>query len=54
VLGEKEKAMEWLERAYDEGSGYLSQITSDHVFENLKDEPRYQALVEKMGLKKHT
>jgi tetratricopeptide (TPR) repeat protein len=52
VLGEKEKAMEMLERARDEGSSYLVWVNTDFVFENLWDEPRFQALVEKMGLKK--
>jgi tetratricopeptide (TPR) repeat protein len=52
VLGEKEKAIEWLERAYDQGSGYLVSVNVDFVFENLWHEPRFQALVEKMGLTK--
>lgn len=51
VLGEKEKALDWLEKAYDQGSGFLVTVNSDFVFENLWDEPRFQALVEKMGLK---
>jgi len=54
VLGEREKAMDWLERSYDQGSSYLVWVNTDFVFENLWDEPRFQALVEKMGLKKHT
>ena len=53
VLGEKEKAFEWLERAYDERSGYLPSISVDFVFQNLQDDRRYLALIEKMGLKKH-
>jgi TolB-like protein/Tfp pilus assembly protein PilF len=54
VLGEKEKAMEWLEKAYDDRVGYLATIDRDFVFENLRDEPRYQALIEKIRRKKHT
>jgi len=52
VLGEKGKAMEWLEKAYDQGSGYLEAVAMDFVFENLWDEPRFHGLIEKMGLKK--
>ena len=52
VLGEKEKAIDWLERAYDEHSGYLEGIKNDFVFENLRTEPRVRALIEKIGLKK--
>ena len=50
VLGEKEKALVWLERAYDEGSTYVASIKSDFVFENLRDEPRFNTLVKKLGL----
>jgi Tfp pilus assembly protein PilF len=52
MLGEKDKAFEWLERAYDERSGYLAAIQVDFIFENLRDDVRYQAFIEKMGLKK--
>ena len=52
VLGDKEKAIDWLEKGYDAHSGYLGAINADFVFETLRDEPRYQALIEKMGLKK--
>ena len=52
VLGEKEKALDWLEKAYDERSGYLPSIASDFVYDNLHDEPRYLALLNKMGLNK--
>lgn len=50
VLGETDKAIEWLERAYDEKSGYLVSLKGDFVFENLHGEPRYEAIVRKMGL----
>jgi len=44
--------MEWLERAYDERSGYLAGVNGGFVFEKVRDEPRYQTLMEKLGLKK--
>ncbi len=49
-LGETENAMEWLEKAYEERSGYLPVINVDFIFEPLKSEPRFQALLRKMGL----
>jgi TolB-like protein/Tfp pilus assembly protein PilF len=52
VLGEKEKAIDWLEKAYDERSGYLVAVGGDFVYENLREEPRYQALLEKLGIKR--
>lgn len=50
-LGEKEKALEWLERAYEEQSGYLVTVKGDFAFESLWDEPRFQAVMKKMDLK---
>ncbi len=52
VLGEKEKAIEWLEKAYNERSGYLPSIATDFVYDSLHDEPSYLALLQKMGLNK--
>ena len=50
VLGEKERAIEFLEKAYEQREGYLPSMASDFVYENLHGEPRYDALVKKMGL----
>jgi hypothetical protein len=50
VLGEKEKALEWLEKAHDERSGFIVTVKCEFVFENLRNEPRFQALLNKMGL----
>ena len=50
VLGEKEKAFEWLEKAYEERSGYLPSIVSDFVFDSLRDDPRFRALLKRMHL----
>jgi TolB-like protein/Flp pilus assembly protein TadD len=50
VLDDREKALDWLERAYSERSGYLPWTRIDFVFERIWKEPRYLALIEKMGL----
>jgi pentatricopeptide repeat protein len=50
VLGEKDKAIEWLERAYNERSFYLPLSNIDFVFDNVRNDPRYQALIKKIGL----
>ena len=50
VLGEKEKAIEFLEKAYEQRSGYLPSVATDFVYEDLHGEPGYEALVKKMGL----
>jgi adenylate cyclase len=54
VLGEKQRAIDWLERAYDEHSFYLATIAADFEFENLRDEPRFRALIERIHRKKPT
>jgi TolB-like protein len=50
VLGEKDKALDWLERAYEERSGYLLSMGMDFVFDDLRGEPRFKALLEKTGI----
>lgn len=49
-LGEKERALDWLDRAYEERCGYLSFVRYDPVWDSLRDEPRYHTLVRKMNL----
>ncbi len=48
-LGEIDKALEWLESAYEEHSGYLISINDDFTFDNLRSEPRFRALLKKIG-----
>jgi tetratricopeptide (TPR) repeat protein len=50
ALGEREKALEWLERAFEEHSAYPVGINSDFVFESVQDDPRFQSLLKKMNL----
>lgn len=52
VLGEKENAIKWLEKAYDENAGYLPAMATDFVYENLRGEPGFEALLVKMRLKR--
>jgi Tfp pilus assembly protein PilF len=50
-LGEKEKAMDWLEEAYNQRSAYLISINPDLVFDGLRNEPRFLSLLKKIGLR---
>jgi hypothetical protein len=49
-LDEKEKALEWLEMAFEQHSLRIPLLNSDPYFENLRSEPRFKAILKKMGL----
>jgi len=48
--GEKDKAFEWLERAYRQRDGGLSDIKTDPPLADLRNDPRYNAFLLKMDL----
>jgi tetratricopeptide (TPR) repeat protein len=47
-LGQKEQALEWLEKAYDERSNLLVYLNSDPIFDGLRSDPRFQKLLANM------
>ncbi len=47
--GEKDAAFEWLDRAYAEHDTGMPRLRGDPVFAKLRDDPRYAALIAKMG-----
>ena len=49
-LGKKEKALEWLEKAYEERAGFLVYLNVEPAFDPLRSEPRFQDLVRRMKL----
>jgi TolB-like protein/tetratricopeptide (TPR) repeat protein len=49
-LGDKQKALEWLEKAYQERSPFLVLINSDPRFDGLRSDPHYQNLLRRIGL----
>ena len=49
-LGEDERALDWLERAYEERAGGIWGVKGSFLFRNLRSHPRFQALLEKMNL----
>lgn len=51
-LGEKEKAFEWLDRAYEEHSFELRGLKVHPEWDNLRSDPRFTALLKKIGLGK--
>ncbi len=49
ALGEKSRALDYLEQAFTERSFFLDFIRSDPELDNLRSEPRFQTLVRKMN-----
>jgi hypothetical protein len=49
-LGDHKRAMDYLERAYQEHSGDMVFIRAEPCYAPLRDEPRFQALVRRIGL----
>ena len=49
-LGEHERAMDWLERAYQERAGGVFGVKGSFLFTSLRGHPRFKALLEKMNL----
>jgi TolB-like protein/tetratricopeptide (TPR) repeat protein len=48
--GEKDQAFEWLDRAYDQHDTGMPRLRYDPTLASLHDDPRFAALVKKMGL----
>jgi DNA-binding winged helix-turn-helix (wHTH) protein/TolB-like protein/Flp pilus assembly protein TadD len=51
-LGEKENAMEWLERAFADRSTNLGFLAQDPAFDKLHEDSRFVALVARVGVSK--
>ena len=51
-LGQKDVALDWLEKACEEHDGYMWTLNVDAWNVPLRNEPRFQALLKKIGLTK--
>jgi serine/threonine protein kinase/tetratricopeptide (TPR) repeat protein len=49
-LDDRDKAFEWLEKAYEERSGRLVYLGVERAFDPLRSDPRFQNLVRRMRL----
>ena len=50
ALGETDHAFEWLQTAYDTRSDHLLHLNISPYYDNLRADPRFQALLKKIGL----
>jgi tetratricopeptide (TPR) repeat protein len=53
AVDEKDKAFEWMERAFEENDPLLMWIKSDPIIKPLKGDPRYDIILEKLGLDRY-
>jgi adenylate cyclase len=51
-LGEKEKALDWLEKSYQDQESACWYLKVDPIYDSVRDEPRFRALLTKVGLDK--
>ena len=49
-IGKQEEALVWLEKAFENPPPGFADINNDPDFDNLRSEPRFQAIINKMGL----
>jgi hypothetical protein len=50
LAGEDEKAIDWLERAVEQHDQNVPYMGVQPVFRHLRDNPRFQALAQKVGV----
>jgi serine/threonine-protein kinase len=49
-LGEKEKALDWLEKSYQDQESACWYLKVDPIYDSVRSEPRFQAILKKIGL----
>ncbi|PYS59608.1 MAG: hypothetical protein DMF74_20880 [Acidobacteria bacterium] len=50
AIGARDEALDWIERAYNERSPTAPALLVDPKFNTLRSDPRYQAVLSRMGL----
>jgi serine/threonine-protein kinase len=51
-LGETEKALDWLEESYQDQESACWYLKVDPIYDSVRNEPRFHALLKKLGLDK--
>ena len=49
-MGDKESALDWLERAYQERAAWMSFLQVEPIWDPLRDERRFREIVTRIGL----
>ena len=53
-LGDVDTGFEWLEKSYSKKESALLDITSDPTFDGVRNDPRYQNLLKRLGLEQRS
>lgn len=48
-LGEKEKALEWMEKSFEQLEGFRLHLKVDPMLDDLRDHPQFQIYMDKLG-----
>ena len=51
-LGDRARALDYLEQAFDVNSQWMPYLRGDRIFDPLRAEPRFAALMRKLGFEK--
>src|SRR3984957_5842404 len=49
-LGDRDRAFQWLDQAYDEDCEYLVYLPTEPIADPLRGDPRFSQLLQKLGL----
>ena len=52
IAGEKAQTLTWLERAVEERAPWMPELKADATWDELRSEPRFVALLQKIGINK--
>ncbi len=50
LIGDKDKAFEWLEKTYEQREVWLHYLKVDPMYDSLRSDPRFQDLLKRMNL----
>jgi hypothetical protein len=48
--GDRDHAFAWLDKAFDRRASHLMEVNVDPAFDSLRSDPRYDALLRRIGL----
>jgi hypothetical protein len=50
ALGEKEQALDWLEKSYEDRNWWMPWLKVEPRFDPIRSDPRFVALIRRIGL----